>query len=643
MKRRLWDDLTKSTLEALYIGENLTEQEIAVRFNTYQVQVNRLRKKYGIPTKTKSDRYDLPEMTQRQKMLLLGSMLGDGHLFNTGSVTAAYSEHHSDAQREYLEWKVKEWGPFIASVRPNSKVVEGKEYPGSVFRLKGCQHFRHYYEMFYPEGSGNKTFVNLPLSNLTGFAVAVWYMDDGSRTSGGYARLSVGPRPEDQEVLLQVLLKFGIKGHLYHSNGDHELQIHDRTNLTKFVDLVSKYVPPCMAHKLELDPRTLGAAPRDKLTSDSLRSFLDRGLTPSGIAKLMGVGVTTVRKAMVRTGCDPRPKGRPKRSLTTSRLSVQEAEQVLKNACNPSEEQVFDVLQRTEFPERKPSDTEIARDWELLRLCDTRVEGGVVVGKPKAGIVLCDQFFGHRFDASYEQLPSVRRAWYDPKWIRRAIQFQVRVGDPLLPWNVYRALRGIVRNPSNFRPGVAKAVVDAFCASGGVVLDPCAGYGGRAAGTLASGRSYVGVDPHPNAGLAFKNLFEFVGASDRASFHNLPFEDVNLGSLRADMVFTSPPYFSTERYSDDACQSWIRYKTWDAWRVQFLTSLVQKAFDHLEPGCVFCLNLADTSKKKYPLVSSSIALASRVGFHHEQTISMPLGRFGTSERSEPILVFRKPR
>ena len=37
-----------------------------------------------------------------------------------------------------------------------------------------------------------------------------------------------------------------------------------------------------------------------------------------------------------------------------------------------------------------------------------------------------------------------------------------------------------------------------------------------------------------------------------------------------DMVFTSPPYFSVERYSYDDTQSWIRYKTIDDWNKNFL-------------------------------------------------------------------------
>ena len=37
-----------------------------------------------------------------------------------------------------------------------------------------------------------------------------------------------------------------------------------------------------------------------------------------------------------------------------------------------------------------------------------------------------------------------------------------------------------------------------------------------------------------------------------------------------DVVFTSPPYFSVERYSHDDTQSWVRYKNIDVWNEYFL-------------------------------------------------------------------------
>ena len=37
-----------------------------------------------------------------------------------------------------------------------------------------------------------------------------------------------------------------------------------------------------------------------------------------------------------------------------------------------------------------------------------------------------------------------------------------------------------------------------------------------------------------------------------------------------DIVFTSPPYFSVEKYSYDETQSWVRYKDINSWNELFL-------------------------------------------------------------------------
>lgn len=244
-------DLSPRELQRLYLEEHLSEKAIADRFGTYQVHVGRLRRRYGIPTLTKSDRFVIPDrLTETQEAILLGSMLGDGRLFSSGSQTSGYSEYHCQPQGEYLDWKASVWGPFFCSTRPALKTVRGVEYRGNILRLVGCKLFRPYWEMFYPCGRGSKTFVRLLFDRITGLSVAVWLMDDGSRTSGGYLRFSVSPRPEDQEVLLAILRKFDIVGKVYHSKGDHELVVGNKLNLSRLSDLVLPHIHPSMTYKV---------------------------------------------------------------------------------------------------------------------------------------------------------------------------------------------------------------------------------------------------------------------------------------------------------------------------------------------------------------------------------------------------------
>ena len=51
-----------------------------------------------------------------------------------------------------------------------------------------------------------------------------------------------------------------------------------------------------------------------------------------------------------------------------------------------------------------------------------------------------------------------------------------------------------------------------------------------------------------------------------------------------DLVFTSPPYFSVERYSHDDTQSWVRYKNIDMWNEQFLHKTLDKIIPTVKKG-----------------------------------------------------------
>jgi len=629
------DELTPTVLRQLYEDEGWTETAIAERFGTYQVKVGRLRRRFGIPTITKSDRLGLPELTPRLQSILVGSMLGDGSLQRTGSQTARYLEHHSIEQRAYLDWKVQEWGPFASSVSPSDKGV----YRGFRLITHGCRTLLPFWELFYPKGKGAKTFTKLSLEWVDELALAVWLMDDGSKT-GRYLRLSVGPNKADQKAQLAVLRHWGVRGKLYGEDDDAAIHVQGRKDIDRFIELVSPHIHPSMSYKLELQPAQAGPAPRDILTPERLSPLIDRGFTAGAMAEVFQVSRQSVSRALSRMGLAV-PRGRPRKDAKKE-LDVGSAEFALKRLDPDSttfEAEALAVLRQTEFPFVVPSEEQVQQDWVKLQKAKTCLEGNTIVGLTFAGSKLCQRFFQYRLDARYRHYPSVREAWYDHDRLRQAIRFQVSVGDPVTVPRVFRAVKAVVRGPTNFRPCYAKALTEAFSPEGGLVLDPCAGYGGRAVGVVAAGRRYLGVDPHPQAGEAFQGLQEVTGA---LGFHNQPFEDVDLGDIQADLVFTSPPYYSVERYSDDPAQSWVRYRSWQAWVEGFLQTLVSKSRAALKPGGVFCVNTKNVKmgRRELPIADEVVRLAREGGFELKQTLELPLGRIGKVAQTEPIFVFR---
>jgi hypothetical protein len=192
---------------------------------------------------------------------------------------------------------------------------------------------------------------------------------------------------------------------------------------------------------------------------------------------------------------------------------------------------------------------------------------------------------------------------------------------------------------------------------GGTVLDPSHGYGGRLVGWFASqlGGRYIGVDPNKPTHEGNRKMADtlFGAASKSVTLVNEPFEDSEQ-QRKIDFVFTSPPYFSKERYSEDATQSWVRYKEFDAWLDGFLKPLMMKSFLALKAGRHAVINIDDVKigAKTYPLTQATEDIGKAAGFKLVEKLSI---RFGTQlgsvlknqetknkDSHEPFFVFEKP-
>jgi len=229
-----------------------------------------------------------------------------------------------------------------------------------------------------------------------------------------------------------------------------------------------------------------------------------------------------------------------------------------------------------------------------------------------------------------------------------------------------------------FPPFHAKLIAEKFLPTEGecLVVDPCAGWGGRLLGTLCVNRTgvvrYVGIDPEKRNRDAYEGLTRRVTtwlkreiAGPRESkIHYRPFEDwIGTASAKmlfgkADLVITSPPYFDAENYNTGNRKSSAnRYTSYKKWREGFYRPLVKGAFDLLKPGGVFALNIANVQGANR-LEDDARKLARDAGF-------APSGHFyklamskmpGTTKnlrhetlvggvrwKHEPVFVFQKPR
>lgn len=208
-------------------------------------------------------------------------------------------------------------------------------------------------------------------------------------------------------------------------------------------------------------------------------------------------------------------------------------------------------------------------------------------------------------------------------------------------------VRAMTYVPGQFNPAIARAILEDFSAER--VLDPCAGWGDRLAGALASScvKEYVGVDPNRSLQSGYAQQIKRYCAEGKA-IEVLPgaFEDVTIKADRFDLAFTSPPYFDTEHYSDDPDQSDLRYPRVEQWVSIFLVGLLTKAVRSVRPGGHVALNLANVNRMGRLIPLAEIAcdvMESRLGCAFTYAWGMRINdRQHVGSLCEPILVWEKP-
>lgn len=207
-------------------------------------------------------------------------------------------------------------------------------------------------------------------------------------------------------------------------------------------------------------------------------------------------------------------------------------------------------------------------------------------------------------------------------------------------------IRGLTYVPGQFNPAVASAIMREFEARR--VLDPCSGWGDRLAAALASPcvKEYVGVDPNSMLVAGYVAQIRRYGGSKTCFMIRKAFEDTfALKRNWFDLVFTSPPYFNAEYYSDDPEQSLHRYPHLEQWVARFLKPMLTKAVDSARPGGAIVINIANLvrGKKVTPLCEYACDIMEEIlGCEFKYLWGMRMNdRQHLGSLNEPILVWEK--
>ena len=199
--------------------------------------------------------------------------------------------------------------------------------------------------------------------------------------------------------------------------------------------------------------------------------------------------------------------------------------------------------------------------------------------------------------------PGPERTWGSKKFMTSLMGSAYSLKMEKINRSVLRTMIGLRKYIcSQFKPNVAKVLYDKLNSES--ILDFSAGWGDRLAGFYASDKSeyYLGIDPrkenHPiyeEQSKFYEKHRGFFEVNKKSEFLCSPAEDVDFSHYvnKFDTVFTSPPYFSVERYSYDDTQSWVRYKDIEDWNRDFLQKTLKNLWSSIKSNGYLLVNISD--------------------------------------------------
>lgn len=232
------------------VAKGKTDKQIALEFGFSRLTIGILRRKYKIKSKFSGKSSTLNEvlLTDEQKEIILGTSLGDGYIAPNGTLHIA----HCAEQYPYLYWLHHKLKPLVSGGISNCKKTNSFN-----FSTKSLDLLKQLRKELYPKGK--KVVSKRVLNLLSPLALAVWFMDDGSRNGSNNFLHTEGFTHSDRKLITQYLkekwgIKASIRKEIKHGK-TYYLHFFDAENSFKLAQIVKYHVLPSMLCKIRKDSK----------------------------------------------------------------------------------------------------------------------------------------------------------------------------------------------------------------------------------------------------------------------------------------------------------------------------------------------------------------------------------------------------